>query len=159
MTKKLVVAMFTAVALTGSAGAFEQAAPGFYIGADIGQADFGADEDTTFKLYGGYQINRHFAAEVGYGMLYDKGGSEGTALELVAVGIFPITNQFSVYGKLGLASVEQDFPGGSDDGTELTYGFGVQFDFTPKIGVRGQWQRYDTDREVDVLSVGVVFRF
>ena len=43
--------------------------------------------------------------------------------------------------------------------TELTYGIGAQYDVTPKIGARVQWQRYDTDQEIDLLSVGVVVRF
>jgi len=159
MTKKWLVAMFSTVALTGSAGAFAQAAPGFYIGAEIGQADFGSSDDTSFKFLGGYQVNQYFAAELGYGMLADKGGTEITALELVGIGAFPINNQFSVFGKLGFASVDFETAGSSNDGTELTYGLGVQFDFTPKVGVRGQWQRYDTDQEVDVLSIGVIYRF
>ena len=36
---------------------------------------------------------------------------------------------------------------------------GVQYDFTRNLGARAQWQRYDTDNEVDLLSVGIVYRF
>lgn len=159
MTKKWLMAMFGVAAVTVSAAALAQQVPAWYIGADVGQADFGSEDDTSFKLLGGYQINRNFAVEAGYGLLFDKSGSEVTALEVVAVGLFPVANQLSIYGKLGFANVGVKTPAGSDDGTELTYGFGVLYDVNPKIGIRGQWQRYDTDQEVDVFSVGVIFRF
>jgi OmpA-OmpF porin, OOP family len=136
----------------------------WYVGADIGQADLGVDEDTAFRILGGYQINRNFAAEISYSDFGDAGtGSanvKANAWELVGVGSYPLANQFSVFGKLGFALVEVKALGVTDDKTELTYGFGVQYDFTPKVGIRGQWQRYDTDpNEVDVLSIGVVYKF
>lgn len=37
-----------------------------------------------------------------------------TTLEAVAVGIFPVNNQFSVFGKLGFANVDVGTPLGSD---------------------------------------------
>jgi OmpA-OmpF porin, OOP family len=80
-------------------------------------------------------------------------------MEIVAVGMFPVMDKLSVIGKLGFANVEVDTPVGSDDKTELTYGVGVQYDFTRNLGARAQWQRYDTDNEVDLLSVGIVYRF
>jgi OOP family OmpA-OmpF porin len=161
MTKKWLVAMLGSAALTVSAGAIAQQtfAPGFYIGAEVGQADFGSDEDTAFKLIGGYQFHRNIAAEIGYGMLADKGGTEVTSLEVVAVGMFPVMDRLSVIGKLGFANVEFESGPISEDSTELTYGVGVQYDFTRNLGARAQWQRYDTDNEVDLLSVGIVYRF
>jgi OOP family OmpA-OmpF porin len=128
----------------------------FYVGIDVGNADFGSDDDTAFKLFAGYQFHPNVAAEVAYSMLYDKGGSEANALEIVAVPMFPIANRFSVFGKFGFAHIDND-PGDRD--TEITYGVGVQFDATPKLGVRAQWQRYETDQEIDLLSVGVVVKF
>lgn len=159
MTKKWLVAMLGAAAMTVSAGALAQAVPGFYIGADVGQADFGTEDDTAFKILGGYQFHRNFAAEIGYSMLLDKGPVEVTALEAVVVGSYPLANQLSVFGKLGFANVDVETPAGSTDKTELTFGLGLQYDVTPKIGIRGQWQRYDTDDEIDLISIGVIYRF
>jgi OmpA-OmpF porin, OOP family len=82
-----------------------------------------------------------------------------TALEFVAVGTFPIANQFSLLGKLGLANVEVDAFGLSDDKTELTWGIGVQFDVSRNLGVRALWQRYETDEALDWLAIGAVWRF
>jgi len=163
MDKKWLVSMLGAGAMAVSAGAWAQQSmstvPNFYLGAEVGQADFGSEDDTSFKIIGGYQFHRNIAAEAGYGMLFDKGGNEVTALEVVAVGMFPVMDKLSVIGKLGFANVEVDTSAGSDDKTELTYGLGVQYDFTRNLGARAQWQRYDTDNEVDVLSVGIVYRF
>jgi OmpA-OmpF porin, OOP family len=162
MNKKWFVSMLGAAAMAVSACAFAQqpATTGFYIGAEVGNTDLdGADDDIGFKFLGGYQFHRNIAAELGYGLLYDKGGAEVKALELVAVGMFPIANQFSLIGKLGLANVDVEVAGSSDDKTELTWGLGVQYDFSRNLGVRALWQRYETDNAVDFLAVGVTWKF
>lgn len=160
MNKKWIAAIFGAAAMTLSAGALaQQAQTGWYVGADIGQAEFADEDDTGFRILGGYQLNRNWAAEIGHSQLVDKDGVEASALEFVGLYSFPLTNQFSAFGKVGFANIEVEAAGVSDDQTELTYGVGVQYDFSPKLGLRGQWQRYDTDEEVDVFSVGVVWKF
>jgi OmpA-OmpF porin, OOP family len=158
MMKQWFVAVLGAAAMTASAGALAQmSVPSWYVGAEVGNADFGSDDDTAIKLLAGYQFHRNIAAEVAYGMLYDKGGAEANALELVAVGMFPVANQLSILGKFGLAHIDAD-PG--DRNTEITWGIGAQYDFNRNLGLRAQWQRYETDPdEVDLLSVGVVWRF
>ena len=160
MTKKWLVSMLGAAAMVVSAGAMAQATvPNFYIGAEVGQTDVGPEDDTGFKFLGGYQFHRNIAAELGYGLLFDKSGVEVTSLEAVAVGIFPLANNFSLLGKLGFAMIEADGPGGSEDETELTWAIGAQYDFTRNLGVRLQFQRYETDDSVDFINVGVVWRF
>lgn len=164
MTKKWLVSMLGAVAMTVSAGVLAQQSmatvPSFYAGLDVGQTDVGPQDDTGFKIFGGYQFHRNIAAELGYGLLFDKSGVELTSIEAVAVGIFPLANQFSLIGKLGFAMLEAKGPGGSNDDTELTYGIGAQYDLTRNLGFRLQWQRYDTNPEdVDFISLGVVWRF
>jgi opacity protein-like surface antigen len=161
MNKKWLVSMVAATAMTVSAGALAQSATtGFYIGAEVGQTNVdGADDDIGFKLLGGYRFHPNIAAEVGYGMLYDKDDVELTSLEFVAVGMFPINNQFSILGKLGLANVEADTPFGSEDKTELTWGLGVQFEVSRNLGVRALWQRYETDDAIDFLGIGVTYKF
>ncbi|HZO03728.1 MAG TPA: outer membrane beta-barrel protein, partial [Burkholderiales bacterium] len=96
--KKWLVAVLSAAALTVSTGALAQSSmatvPNFYVGLDVGKTDVGDEDDTGFKIFGGYQFHRNIAAEVGYGLLFDKDGAEVTSMEVVAVGIFPLTNQF-----------------------------------------------------------------
>jgi|SRR6185503_3075838 OmpA-OmpF porin, OOP family len=161
MTKKWLVAVVGAAAMTISVGALAQSTvPNFYIGAEVGRSDAGDENDTGIKILGGYQFHRNIAAEIGYGMLFDKGGVELNALELVAVGMFPLANQFSLLGKAGFARLDAKGPGGSDNSTEFTFGIGGQYDLNRNLGLRLQWQRYTTDGDdVDFLNLGVLWRF
>lgn len=160
MNKKWLVSILGAAAMLFSAGALAQASvPAFYVGLDVGQADFGDEDDTAFKILGGYRFHSNFAAEIGYAQLLDKGPVEVTALEVVGVGLFPLAPQLSLLGKLGLANVELDTPGINTDNTELTFGVGVQYDVSRNLGARVQWQRYETDEEVDLFTIGVIWRF
>jgi OOP family OmpA-OmpF porin len=160
MTKKWLVALLSATAMTFSAGAMAQAGlAGGYVGLDVGQSEVADEDDTGFKIFGGYQFHPNLAAELAYGLLFDKGGVELTALEAVAVGMFPVANQFSIFAKVGLARLEAEGFGESETDTELTYGIGVQFDATRNLGVRLQWQRYNTEDDLDFLSIGVLWKF
>ncbi|HEY7238828.1 MAG TPA: porin family protein [Burkholderiales bacterium] len=151
----------------GAATAQKQSDAGWYAGASLGRADLGPDKDTAIKIFGGYQINRSFAAEFGYTDLGDvtvgNNSVNASAWELTGLGKFPLGNQFYIYGLAGLAKVKSESTVSglrvSDDSTELTFGFGLQYDFSPQVGARLQWQRYDTSDEIDVVSVGVVYRF
>jgi OOP family OmpA-OmpF porin len=168
MGKKWLVALLGAGAMTLSTGALAQqsytAVPGFYIGAEVGQTSFEGDgddeDDTGFKILGGYQFHRHFGAELGYGLLFDKEGVEVTAFELVATGRYPFTPQFSLVGKLGFAMWESEAGAFDDDGTDLTWAIGVQYDFNRNVGARVMWQGYDLDdADADFLNIGIVWRF
>jgi OmpA-OmpF porin, OOP family len=188
----LALALGLAVPSTGMAQGMED--KGFYIGATIGQSkvkDFcggvGAsceDTDTALRLLGGYQFNKNFALELGYHQLGEASISgaglfakvEATAWEAVAVGMFPVADRFSIYGKVGMYRADSDFstnivlPGipqsFSESNNDLTFGFGLQFDITRNLGVRAEWQRYQDlggpqigESDLDVMSIGVVYRF
>ncbi|MGH8669669.1 MAG: porin family protein [Burkholderiales bacterium] len=170
--KKWIVAMLGAAAMAVSAGAMaQQADTGLYLGASIGQADLEIDKDTAWKIFGGYQLNRTFAVELGYTNLGEASETvlgvpataEATAWEVIGVAKFPVANQFSVYGLAGIAMVEAEGRAGgitvSDDSTELTFGVGAQYDVSRNLGVRAQWQRYGADEDIDVISLGVVWKF
>lgn len=178
------------LAILGLASAMAFAGPalaqdtGFYAGLSFGQSSLDLDcsgvpqcddSDSAWRILGGYRFNRNLAAELGYinfgEFVFGDGGAnsvsvEATGFELVAVGMWPVSNEFSVYGKIGLFRWDTDATGTgvfagsvSDSGTDLTFGAGVQYDFTKQFGVRGEWQRYSADDDVDVFSIGVVFRF
>lgn len=163
MTKKWLVSLLGAATMAVSASAIAQSTapviPGIYAGLEVGRSDIGDEDDIGFKIFGGYQFHRNIAAEIGYGMLFDKSDVEVTALEFVAVGLFPIANQISLIGKLGLANVEVDSPGGADDKTEFTFGLGAQFDINRNLSARALWQRYDTEEELDWFTIGIMYRF
>src|SRR2546428_2401700 len=179
--KVLLAAVLGAAVMAAPAVSMAQARgdTGWYAGISIGQSDAKDfcsgvancdSKDTAFRILGGYQINRNFAAELGY---HDLGKAKvGTsdikanAWELVGVGSYPIANQFSIYGKLGFFRGEAKAGGTKETNTDLTYGAGVQYDFARNLGVRGEWQRYGKlgggtlkESDVDVLSVGGIYRF
>jgi len=193
--KVLLAAMLGATVMAAPAVSMAQARgeTGWYAGITLGQSDFknidcsgfSCDKkDTAFRILGGYQINRNFAAELGYHDLGKmKATKPGTSLdikakawELVGVGAWPVANQFSIYGKLGFYSGEAKasasltgLGSGSikETNTDLTYGLGVQYDLSREFGIRGEWQRYGKmgggnfggDFDVDVLSIGAIWRF
>jgi OmpA-OmpF porin, OOP family len=168
-----------ALAVAGSAAAQQPSMSSAYIGGTIGQAESkdgcsgipNCDEkDTAWRILGGYQFNRHFAAELGYYDLGEasapSGAIEGTIWEAVGIGSFPIFDKLSVYGKLGLYRGELEGAAVKETNEDLTYGVGLQYDFLRNLGVRGEWQRYSkmgggalVETDVDVLSVGVIYRF
>lgn len=200
MTHRLATIAVAALLAAAALPAWSQDS-GAYLGASIGQArakefcdDSGGlscdDKDTAWKVFGGYQFNRHFAVEVGYADLGEVGASgvvsgvsvsgniEATAFELMAVGSIPVRDRLSVYGKVGLyrAETERSLSGtlgtisvtdnDKETNTDLTFAFGVKFDITRNLGVRAEWQRYlDVgggdigEDDIDVLSVGLVYRF
>jgi OOP family OmpA-OmpF porin len=169
MLKGWIAALIGCTTMLLSAGALaqKQSDTGWYAGASIGRADLGPDSDTAPKVFGGYQINRSFAAEFGYSDFGDVTGGgthvDASAWELIGLGKFPLGNQFYIYGLAGLAKIKSETTVNglrvSDDNTELTFGFGLQYDFSPKVGARLQFQRYDTSSEIDVVSVGVLYKF
>lgn len=168
---------------------------GFYIGATVGQSkvkDFCSgfatpceDTDTALKILGGYQFSKHFALELGYSQLgeasINNGGGlfakvEATAWEVVAVGILPVADRFSIYGKAGMYRADSDFstnvvlPGlpqsFSESNNDLTFGIGLQFDISRNLALRAEWQRYQDlggpqigESDLDVMSIGVTYQF
>jgi len=143
---------------------------GFYIGAGLGRSearDFcsigGAcdSKDITGNIFAGYQFNRHFAIEGGYSNFGEATSSgfvggvattvvtETTGFELVGVGSLPLSENFSLYVKLGMFRYDSDgtATGGlsataGDDGFEPTFGFGAEYSFTRNLAARLEWQRY-----------------
>ena len=161
----------------------------FYVGFGVGKsswkdacAQLGGscdDTDNAFKVLGGYQFNRYFAGEFG---LVDLGSAIATfggardevkakAWELTAVGSAPIVDRFSIFGRFGVyfAEVKENtnFAGNfSHSNNDLTYGFGVRYDFTRNLAMRGEFQRYSDvgggpilTSDVDVVSLSVLWMF
>jgi OOP family OmpA-OmpF porin len=146
--------------------------------------------DTAYKILGGYKFNSNFAVEGGYFNLGEFGFSSTTfpagtlagkiklqGLNLDAVGILPLAENFSAFGRLGLqlARTKDNFDGtgavavsnSSPSKSAASYkaGLGVQYDLTESVGLRGEWERYRINDavgnrgDIDTLSVGLVFRF
>ena len=167
--RRWIVALLGSAAMAASSVALAQrtaaADTGWYVGAAIGQND-DFDDEMAWKFTGGYQVNRNVAVEFSYSMLGERSpgfgvSAEASAFEVIGLYKFPVANQISLYGLLGLARIEVEatVPGlgtRTDDSTELTLGFGAQYDVSRNLGIRAQYQDYDGS---GVISVGVVYKF
>lgn len=148
------------------------------------------NRDLGYKLFGGYQFNKYFALEAGY---FDLGKFDFTAtglppgtlsgnikikgVNLDAVGILPITEKFSAFGRVGAnyAKVEDSFVGGGSltalnpnptkRDTNYKLGLGLQYAFNDALAMRVEAERYriddavGNDGDIDLISAGLVFRF
>lgn len=164
---------------------------GFYAGISVGQAKARDtcnvmpagiscdDATTTWKLVGGYQFSRNFAAELGYTNRLAHATASGfglaeeiksSAFELVAIPSYPL-GDLSLFGKLGVYAARTDdttnFAGSeSVSNTDFTFGLGVGYQFSRSFGARVEWQRYSKvgggdigKADIDALNVGVLYRF
>jgi OOP family OmpA-OmpF porin len=143
----------------------------------IGYTGFSStySEPAIYRLHAGYQIDKNLAVEGGYmssgNANYNAvGGNVGggapfnlsasatiKAWSLVAVGTLPVTDQFGLLGKLGVANVTNKVTATASNGavsasatttgtkTALTYGVGAKYDFSNAL-----FGRFD----VDNISVG-----
>lgn len=148
------------------------------------------NRDLGYKLFGGYQFNKYFALEAGY---FDLGKFDFTStgvpagtlsgnikikgVNLDAVGILPITEKFSAFGRVGAnyAKVEDSFVGGGSltalnpnptkRDTNYKLGLGLQYAFNDALAMRVEAERYriddavGNDGDIDLISAGLVFRF
>lgn len=140
----------------------------FYGGISFGRSDVdeGAldDSDTGWKLFGGYRVNPNFAAEAAWVDLGDfsAGGfnAEADGFSVQGVGFLPLNAQFSLLGKLGIFFWDVESNIGDDDGSDIFFGIGGQYEINQQVSIRGEWERYDLDdTDVDLLSIGVVIQF
>ncbi|BBI98523.1 hypothetical protein FGKAn22_02160 [Ferrigenium kumadai] len=165
-----------AVALLSAAASLPAyAAGGAYAGIKVGSTHVGFNalsksSDTAFGALLGYQYNPNFAVE---GEYTDLGRfTTATAVNgksnvwgLSAVGALPLENNFSVYGKLGLARSNTTTSAATGTKrTAATYGLGGQYDATPMIGLRLSWERYGVgmtgqNASDDLYSLAALFKF
>jgi OOP family OmpA-OmpF porin len=171
------------------------AEPGWYIGANVGQSQATIDHDRItsgllgsgliagpinendrdggYKLFGGYQLNRHFAVEGGYFDLGRFGFSTTTVppgtlngdiklkgINLDLVGTLPVSERFSIFGRIGVARSQANDtftgtgavnvlnPSPSARSNNLKVGLGLDYAFTPSLSLRTEIERYRVDDAV-----------
>ena len=151
---------------------------GIYAGGSIGQfkeKDVTGETATGFKLFGGYQVNKNFAAEAGYvstGTAKLSGLVEfkATGFTLAGVGIAPINDQFSVFGTVGLFSWSADLTvplipslNASASGSDIFFGVGATYNVSRNLSIRGEFDSYklggDADTTVTAFTIGAQYRF
>ncbi|MES2978259.1 MAG: outer membrane beta-barrel protein [Pseudomonadota bacterium] len=164
-------------------------AGGSYIGFNAGRSDFGGSCGATqivqlncdntgdaYSLYTGGMWNKNFGVELGindFGRIDRAGGTtKAYGFNISLVGSIPLTQSFSVFGKLGTiygrtttsANALTGLASGSDNGWGSTYGLGVNFDITPQLAAVVQVDqsnlRFVNGKDhINTTSVGLKYRF
>ncbi len=169
------------------------AAGSFYGAVDVGNAtvknlcDDTAglscnDTDTTFQGSLGYQVNSSLGLEASYrnniGEYKISNGvntvtATGSGFQFSAVGSLPVSKDFALTGKLGIALTEGKVScpscpySASASNTTVAYGIGARYNINKTVAVRAQYEdlgkiKVDSEEsgaKVTVLSFGVIFGF
>jgi OOP family OmpA-OmpF porin len=143
--------------------------------ADVAGIDLG--DDTGMKIFGGYKFNKNIAFEAAYidfGEITLTGNGsltlEASGLDFSVVGSFPINQSFELFAKIGMLMWDADaiyvnvpgFGSGteSDDGSDIGYGFGANFNVGSNLAIRASYEMFELDDvDVDLLSAAVIFNF
>jgi OmpA-OmpF porin, OOP family len=159
------------VLATLSAPALAQNTP-WYTTVQAGQSKFdieglpGDNKDRLFLLGVGYRLTPQLALEGGYA---DFGkvnvlGAEGEAKSVYAAAMLsaPISDVFSVYGRLGIANTDREVRLGSvresEKKTEGLYGIGLSWAFSRNVAATVEYMKL-SDSDVDGVTLGVKFSF
>jgi len=149
------------------------------------------DRDIGYKLFGGYKFNKNFAVEGGYFNLGKFGFTANTTtagssfsgtgkfqgLNLDLVGILPLAEKFSAFGRGGYIHTETKDSFSGTGAVTITnpnpkktegsykYGLGIQYDLTRSLGLRAEWERYRVNDavgnkgDIDMALIGLVYTF
>ena len=154
----------------------------FYIAGDLGAATYSNlspfPNPGVIRIAGGYHISPALAIEVGYSKFGDStltgpGGSatiSASSFQVAAVGSLPLSPEFDLIGKLGLANNSAD--GANTRGvsvstsqSDLLIGFGAQFHVNSQVSVRalydnyGKFENATSPMKATSISLGVVYNF
>jgi opacity protein-like surface antigen len=133
--------------------------------------------ETSYKLYGGYRFTRNWGVELGYADLgsgYSSnvtiGGLPGVVSAkadtwyVAATGTLPVGSNFSLLGKLGMASNHVSagdlclggtcFAMGSDSRSSPMIGVGLEYAFAGKWTARLEYEDYGKLTSDDVWGTG-----
>lgn len=192
MNLKLAAAL-AAMSVAVVPAAFADEDRGLYLGGGVGQFNAGIDnvddvndvvedwdsDDTAYKFFGGYRLNKFLAFELDYINLGEPSGAavpgfnvdasvDGFAPYVVAT--FPFGKYFEVYGRLGYyfydATVgtqdELDNRVTFDEESEdLVYGGGIGVNVGEKLNLRFEYERFDLQGldDADSLWLTAAWRF
>lgn len=172
MKKTAIVALLSAFVAAPAVAANQ----GGYVAVDVGPAALsganfaGVNSNTNFPnpgslhITGGYHFDMNLGVEGGLVSVGDStvnsfsgGLSSSETLKtsvwyVAATGTFPISSQFDLFGKLGLARTKMDYTSSgnlfgtnvstSGSKTNLMIGLGGQYNFSQNWGLRVQYENF-----------------
>jgi OOP family OmpA-OmpF porin len=173
-------------------------ADNFYLLGDVGQGKMEVDASnnytysktsTTYSIGAGYDINQFFAVELAYrdlGNVKDRGSylnggiqytytdkTSATALQASVIARLPISDEFSIYGRVGLGKIDVNYDTvetgagstlsdtSSDSKTKGLLGIGASYSITPQIALRAEYNQYAKwdDTKLSAISAGATYHF
>jgi opacity protein-like surface antigen len=180
-----------AVLAFASTAALAENSTGFYLGGGLGYAGQTIDcegisncskSHVGFKLMGGYQVMPNLAIEASYGdtgrTKVSEDGRDASlkthSFTVAALGIFPVTKEVELFGKLGVHSTRTRFntnftnPSVSEsfNASGLLAGVGAQYRFTSNLVGRVEYERLnravrldDERADINLLTASVLYQF
>jgi OOP family OmpA-OmpF porin len=155
----------------------------YYVAADFGSATYSNmapfPNPGVIRIAGGYHFSPVLAVEMGYSMFGDSNTIlpvwgpatiSASSFQFAAVGNLPLSPQFDLIGKLGLASNYEDYSdatgySASWSQSDLLIGFGAQFNVNSQVSVRalyedyGKFDNFFPPMKATSFSLGVVYNF
>jgi OOP family OmpA-OmpF porin len=174
--KKVIAGLFVAATMATVSGAALAADSSFYGAVDLGQSKIKDvcvgmpagvscdDKDTAWRLAGGYNFNKNFGAEVSY---TDYGNATASVLGVQ----FATASATAWQIVLARANIDVSVPilayAASARNNNFVWGIGAQYDFTPSVGFRVNYENLGTVGDINTtgeakltnISAGVVFKF
>ena len=174
-----------AVAAAAPAAYAQDENAGFYLGGGVGQFNAQIDDvdqvdetvegwdedDTAYKFFGGYRLNKFLAFELAYVNLGEPSGPVVPGFNVDAsvdgfapyvVGTIPLGNWFEVYGRLGYyfydatVGVENEVDDRvefDEESEDLVYGAGIGANIGERLNVRFEYERFDLQGVDDADSL------
>ena len=159
---------------------------GFYVGGSLGQGRptfdtagaapgvaLGVDNSSyAYKVFGGYQLNQYFGAELVYANLGEYNFSTGGRVDihgwgLALVGALPLGKDFSLLGRLGEYRMRESGFGTADNSWSPNFGIGLKYDFNPNLSGRAEVERFTNmgsntntiSTKANIYTLGLVYKF
>jgi hypothetical protein len=188
------IAALISLALASAAFAQEQTeVSGFYLGAGAGQfnakiddvddvdetVDAWDEDDTAYKIFAGYRMNRFLAFELDYINLGEPSGAVVPGRNVDAsvdgfapfvVGTLPLGPYFEVFGRAGYyfydatRGVEDTLDNRvvfDEESEDIVYGAGIGANLGEKLNLRFEYEKYDLEGldDTDALWLNAAWRF
>jgi hypothetical protein len=186
-------ALFSVAMLPAANAQVQDEVSGVYVGGGVGQFNAGIDDvdevddtvdawdddDTAYKFFAGYRLNRFLAVELDYINLGEPSGAAVPGFNVDAsvdgfapyvIGTIPLGPYFELYGRLGYYfydatvgreneidnRVELD-----EESEDLVYGGGIGANIGEKLNIRFEYEKFDLQGldDADSLWLTAAWRF
>jgi opacity protein-like surface antigen len=193
MMNAKIAAALAALSVATVPAAFADENAGWYLGGGVGQFKAGIDDvdqldnavndwnedDTAYKLFAGYRLNKVLGFELDYINLGEPSGAAIPGYNVDAsvdgfapyvVGTIPLGKWFEVYGRLGYFFYDAKRSEDSalngrvkfkEESEDLVWGAGIGTTIADKLNVRFEYERFDLQGldDADSLWLTAAWRF